>query len=709
MKLKYKLPLILFIAFIAIISLTFIVSLTSSAKATKESQYEMGKSMAKAESEVVRGFFEKKITQLRALELSIQAIMHLSDEEKAKALSKFIYAMSNQPAVSSVYLTLERGVYFDADKTEEGKLYGIESFLNEQGKREIDFEQEEITADDDWYNGPKETRKLYLTEPYDWTYPHETRKRKVLTLSIPIMADGKFIGVAGIDLQLDLMQKYLFDKMIDSRKGSYAALVSNNGLIAVHPKEELILSEIGGNMGVAESQALKNAIKKGEYHQVLNKNLNSGDFSIISYVPMLPEGLELPWSLAYAVSLDVLQAEANKNRSNIIMMGVSCTIAWGVFLLFVMFPIFGKITRTIAELGKMTESADLTIRFEERGKDEFGQMARGLNQLMEKLQSIFKNIQQNSDSLANSSEELSCISRQLESGAKVSVANVADVTSAVEQVAGNINAMAHSAKESSENASEVAGAAERMSANINTIANAIEKMGSSINQIASNTVEVYKIASDATSKATNAASVMSKLGETAQEIGQVTIVIKKIADKTNLLALNATIEAASAGEAGKGFTVVANEIKELANQSANSADDIARRIESIQKETSDAVEVMSNVSKIIVKINQSVETIAEHAEQQTKASNEITNNVSQANLDTKRVTQSVSEVAKGSKDIARHAVEAAERANEVSQNVLGFNQVTKENAQGADSISQGANELAKLASDLKSVLSQFRV
>jgi len=145
-----------------------------------------------------------------------------------------------------------------------------------------------------------------------------------------------------------------------------------------------------------------------------------------------------------------------------------------------------------------------------------------------------------------------------------------------------------------------------MSANMSTIANAIEKMGSSINQISNNTADVYKIASDATSKATNAANVMSKLGVTAQEIGQVTDVIKKIADKTNLLALNATIEAASAGEAGKGFTVVANEIKELATQSASSADDIAHRIESIQKETSDAVEVMSNVSSIILKINQSV-------------------------------------------------------------------------------------------------------
>jgi len=89
---------------------------------------------------VVKSFFEKKITQLKALELSIQAMMHLSDEEKSKALSKFLYAMSNQPAVSDVYVNFERGTYFDADKTEKGKLYGIEVFLTKQGERKINFE-----------------------------------------------------------------------------------------------------------------------------------------------------------------------------------------------------------------------------------------------------------------------------------------------------------------------------------------------------------------------------------------------------------------------------------------------------------------------------------------------------------------------------------------------------------------------------------------
>jgi len=139
MRLKYKLSLILFIAFVAVISLTFTVSLFNSAKASRESQYEAGKSMAMARSEEVRGFLEKKITELRSLEKNVQAMIHLSDEDKAEILGKLLYAMSNQPVVSDVYVDFERGAYFSADKTEEDKFYNIEAFLTEQGKLEIFF------------------------------------------------------------------------------------------------------------------------------------------------------------------------------------------------------------------------------------------------------------------------------------------------------------------------------------------------------------------------------------------------------------------------------------------------------------------------------------------------------------------------------------------------------------------------------------------
>jgi methyl-accepting chemotaxis protein len=376
--------------------------------------------------------------------------------------------------------------------------------------------------------------------------------------------------------------------------------------------------------------------------------------------------------------------------------------------LFLTFSITSPLTLVVGAISKM-EKGDMTSRASLERTDELGVLSKALDAMSSKLQSIFRNLRQNADTLAGSAEELSSVGRQIASGAEESVAQSTSVASTTEQTSVNINAMASGAEEAAVNANEVASAAEQMSANMNTIAAAIEEMSASISQISSNAGEASKVANQATVKSGEATSAMGKLGTAAKEIGQVTDVIKKIADKTNLLALNATIEAASAGEAGKGFAVVAGEIKELANQSAQSADDIARRIEGIQVGTSEAVTVIKDVSEIIVKINQSVEAISGHVSQQTRASNEIASNVAQANSGAKRVAGAIGEVAKGSKDIARNAGEAAKGANMVNQNVSGMAQAAKDSVQGAKQINQGASELASIAGDLKNTMSQFKV
>jgi len=426
------------------------------------------------------------------------------------------------------------------------------------------------------------------------------------------------------------------------------------------------------------------------------------------------------------------------------------------------------ITRTlkkVMDIVSKIENGDMTARSNYKRRDEFGMLSKSIDSLANKFQSIMNNLRTDSGRLAGSSEELSHISKQLAGGAEdvasktmvvasaveqmsvnikviagsaeQSSANVANVTSEVEQVAGNINTMASLAQSSSVNANEVANAAEKMSSTINTISASIEEMRSSIDQIANNANDAHKVASDATIKSQEANSAMSKLGMAAKEIGQVTDVIKKIADKTNLLALNATIEAASAGEFGKGFAVVAREIKDLAEQSARSADDIAIRINGVKVGTDEAVAIISSVSDIILKINQSVEDISNHTNQQTKVSTEIAHNIAQANVGTKymaesigevaksskniarnasqanisarRVAESMNDVAEDSKDIARNAGELAKGASDVSQNVIGMNQATNESAQGAAQVSQSANELATVASNLQRVVSQFKV
>ena len=123
---------------------------------------------------------------------------------------------------------------------------------------------------------------------------------------------------------------------------------------------------------------------------------------------------------------------------------------------------------------------------------------------------------------------------------------------------------------------------------------------------------------------------MAKLGESSAEIGNVIKVITRIAEQTNLLALNATIEAARAGEAGKGFAVVANEVKELAKETAKATEDIARRVEAIQADTTAAVAAIGQISRSSTRSPTGRPRSPRAVEEQTATTNEMSRWVQEA-------------------------------------------------------------------------------
>ena len=93
--------------------------------------------------------------------------------------------------------------------------------------------------------------------------------------------------------------------------------------------------------------------------------------------------------------------------------------------------------------------------------------------------------------------------------------------------------------------------------------------------------------------------------------------VVEIANQTNLLALNAAIEAARAGDAGKGFAVVATEINDLAADSKTTAqnsgaanDNIKNALEGITVETSDLLDIVTQVNDKIRNLATSAQDIS---------------------------------------------------------------------------------------------------
>lgn len=340
---------------------------------------------------------------------------------------------------------------------------------------------------------------------------------------------------------------------------------------------------------------------------------------------------------------------------------------------------------------------------------EFEAMRKSLNASLSDLAAILRQVQSNASTLAGASEELSGVSTQIVAGAEQMVGQSSTVASSTEQTSGNIANMSAAAEQMSANANDVASAAEELSHSMNAVAAAVEEMSASIGHIAKEADETSRVSDEATRSSQQATQTMALLGTAAKEIGSVTEVIKRIAEKTNLLALNATIEAASAGEAGKGFAVVAGEIKELANQSARAADDIARRIEGVQENTSSAVKVIDEVSGVIRRIETAIGSISQSVSQQTRAAGEISSNVSQANLGARQIASSIVEVAKGSAEVSRNSGEAAKGAHEVARSISEVRSAAGDSLRGAQQVAVSAKELASMAGDLQGTVKRFKL
>jgi len=540
--------------------------------------------------------------------------------------------------------------------------------------------------------------------------------KPVIVMAVPIRKNNdKNAPVIGILMAEKDGVDYLTDIMLENVKlgmpsgYSYIMDISSGQAVTIaHPNKNMVVKrnsleeEARTNASLNEMLTKSKTEKNGEWSYTYNGK------ELLSFYNEIPSFQN--WIMYSSIEKKDVDNQLIGIKNSIIIVSILSIMAGIIVAFFIGRSIAKPIARVTDTLKDISEGeGDLTHTIVINSKDEVGLLALYFNKTLEKIKNLIITIKNQTESLTSVSGELSLVSKQLASGAEETVSQSNMVASTAEQMSVNINAMASGAEQASVNANEVAGTAEQMSTNMNAVAAAIEEMSASIGQIASNAGEARNVAMVATEKSKDATSVMDKLGIAAKEIGHVTDVIKKIADKTNLLALNATIEAASAGAAGKGFAVVASEIKELANQSATSADDIARRIEGIQNGTGDAVQVISDVSDIIAKINQSVEAIAGHVGEQTKSANEIAHNVSQASIGSRRVAGAVGEVAKGANNVSRNASEAAKGANDVSNNISSVNSVAKQSAQGASQVNKSAMDLSKIAGDLKDTVSKFKV
>ena len=284
------------------------------------------------------------------------------------------------------------------------------------------------------------------------------------------------------------------------------------------------------------------------------------------------------------------------------------------------------------------------------------------------------------DGIGKIGEGVSHLIADLRTNISAIAVNAQELSAAAQQILSVSQTMSANAEQTSAQSGVVAVASDQVLSHIQTVAAGAEEMTASIKEIARSATEATRIVTEAVIMGKEANQKVSQLGDSSAQIGEVLKVISSIAGQTNLLALNATIEAARAGEAGKGFAVVANEVKELAKETAKATEDISRKVEAIQSDSKDAVDVIVRIGEVINRIHDISTTIAGAVEEQNATTNEMARNIGEMVKGTTEISENIGSVA-----------EAAGSTTELSHDTQS-----------------AAAKLGKMSAELQKLVNRFR-
>lgn len=228
------------------------------------------------------------------------------------------------------------------------------------------------------------------------------------------------------------------------------------------------------------------------------------------------------------------------------------------------------------------EEGDLTERIVVTSKDEIGELATGINHLLDQLQATMGVLKTETLNMNNSVYKIT-------EGITDSNENATGVSAAMEELSASMEEVAATLTNVNDGVQEVRDASKEMNELAEQSADFIVGVKKKAQDIKVDTEESKNSTVEMIHDIRALLEVAIKNSKNVDKINDLTNEILSISSQTNLLALNASIEAARAGEAGKGFAVVADEIGKLAADSATTANNI----QSISVMVTQAVEELS--------------------------------------------------------------------------------------------------------------------